>query len=1145
MKIYLKRLLGVLILSAFALQLGAVEAPKREVRSVWLTTVWGLDWPATQGITAAAQSKQKQQLINYLDDLKDMRMNTIYFQVRSMCDAMYKSSYEPWSSYLTGERGADPGWDPLAFAVEECHKRGMECHAWINPYRFSTGTDWNTNYDTKLVNEGYLLTYGTTIILNPALEKARKRIVDVCKEIAVNYKVDGLIFDDYFYPNGIPATSSAEDYDLWKNSGTSLSFGDWRRANVNLMVREVYEMVQANRPDIRFGISPAGVAGKSNTSASDYNVNPCPVSASDWQYNGIYSDPLAWLSEGTIDYISPQCYWPTTHSTAPFGPLSKWWSYIGNHFGRHFYASHSISLLGSANTQANWADIAKQINFSRQYTENNATGTVFYSAAYINGSKASGLGAYLKANTFTSESLTPVITWKQAYNYNPVSNLAQNSSNLSWTKVENGNAIIKYTVYAIPLSVSTADAKATDSDGFKKDYLLGVTFNNAYTIPTDKVSGYWYAVCVYDGYANEHKPATINCPEGESDKAILTSPINGAVAAWNCNFTWNAIANATYSIEISATEDFANVLLSKQSITTNSVSIDLGTLSSSTRYYWRVLTVQTGKMESTSNVASFTTSTRESAAKASLIYPADGESFKEDITFSWSKEDVSLYMLQVSPNYDFSTIKHQENVSIESAVGNVIECKVAISRIGRGSYYWRVVTMADNKDNTASDIRTFTVTELPIGNFEQGYTIKYDQKAYADVNKYRLENLWFRSTKTGYDNIQFESIGSYNRGICAVGDYVYMSGRSENATGANLYLRKFDGATGEILKDIKIVGDAGVLYYPCNDVIKDSYDNICITNLSLNIANTPLMVFEVDKETGVATERASCTMSGLSSARVDHAAIYGNLSTGNFTVYAAISSTNVVARWRYENGTLAATEKCTLKSFYPSSSSTAGIAPRLRIINDDKFYIDGGEIAFSCYSFSTGALVESFASNEQLAPTSFNANGGAVFATKDNFIVYPVDDHSGSAGYRFNLVSINSAMNFSSMSLMWTFPESGLGSVNSTTMQANAEYVKVNDRYGVIYIFVPGCGLAAYKLTDTSMVSVEDNLSQSAITITAKGNKISINTIVDTIEVYNTAGVLLKKVANTNSTELNTVAGVYIVKAIADNDEAKQIVIIK
>lgn len=487
---------------------------KREVRSVWMATVWALDWPSSTSSTTT----QKNEMVKYLDVLQKNNFNAVYFQVRTMSDAFYKSSYEPWSSYLTGTRGKDPGWDPLAFVVEECHKRGMECHAWVNPYRFSTGSNWSTAQDQALKSAGMLLAYTksdgkTTTILNPGLESVRKRIVDVCKEIISNYDVDGLVFDDYFYPEGIPVTSSAGDYDLWQESGASMTFGDWRRNNVNQMVADVYKMVQQQKPYVRFGISPAGAACTSAAVAAKHGIDRCPV-ASDWQYDGIFSDPVAWLEAGTIDYISPQLYWKTNHKTNPFGPMTKWWSYVAKHFGRHHYASHSISFLNSSNTTGDWEEIGKQVQFSRDYTENEAPGAVFYSAAYVTGKKQSGFGEWLQVNKFQNKALTPAIDWKKSdLEKVQVSALSKRATVLSWAGVDN----VRYSVYAVPESVNV---ETLDSN-IPAEYLLGVSYKTTYTMPDDKKSGYNYAVCVLDRYGNEYEPvyygqSGVDCIGGNS-----------------------------------------------------------------------------------------------------------------------------------------------------------------------------------------------------------------------------------------------------------------------------------------------------------------------------------------------------------------------------------------------------------------------------------------------------------------------------------------------------------------------------------------------------------------------------------------------------------------------------------------------------
>ena len=517
----------------------ADEALKREMRAAWIATVYRIDWPTSVNNPTA----QKNELNAYLDRFQAQNINAVFLQVRTMCDAFYQSSYEPWSSYLTGTRGKNPGYDPLEYAVEQCHSRGIQCHAWINPYRWSTGTNWNTVQDQELKNSGMLLSYTsgstTTTILNPGLPETRQRIVNVIREIITNYDVDGIVFDDYFYPNGIPTNSSAADYNLWNDSGVDMTFADWRRNNVNMMVADVYNMIQQTKPEVRFGISPAGVAGTRSTSASQHGVTPCPT-GSDWQFNGIFSDPLAWLEQGTIDYISPQIYWKTTHATNPFGPLTKWWSYIANHYGRHHYASHSISFLAeSSNTTSDWAEITQQINYSRQYTENNAPGVVLYSAKNINGNNGGvgGLGNYLLANAFQHPSMIPAVTWKTAPGYGAPAGLALDGATLTWSLQE--GTLVKYSIYAVPADITVDEAMSIAYDGIKSDYLLGISYKPEYTLPNDYQSGYWYAVCVIDGYGNESEPAYLGAND---NPAPVTYSIEKVWEINNLNFLTTADA---------------------------------------------------------------------------------------------------------------------------------------------------------------------------------------------------------------------------------------------------------------------------------------------------------------------------------------------------------------------------------------------------------------------------------------------------------------------------------------------------------------------------------------------------------------------------------------------------------------------------
>lgn len=257
-------------LSVLILAVGAILAlapdlsaagPKREMRATWLTTVSNIDWPKAGIVGVEAQKKE---LTRMLDSIQTMNMNTVFFHIRPACDAVYQSSYEPWSSYLNHGRGVNPGYDPLQFCIEECHKRGLSCHGWINPYRYSskTGADWTGTNDTTLLNykhthPEWLLWYSGSIILDPALPEVRQQIKRVVGDILAHYDIDGILMDDYFYPYGGTTTQDSASVRTLKPN--DINVDDWRRQNVNKMVREVYDTIQAVKPWVTFGVSPFGI----------------------------------------------------------------------------------------------------------------------------------------------------------------------------------------------------------------------------------------------------------------------------------------------------------------------------------------------------------------------------------------------------------------------------------------------------------------------------------------------------------------------------------------------------------------------------------------------------------------------------------------------------------------------------------------------------------------------------------------------------------------------------------------------------------------------------------------------------------------------------------------------------------------------
>ena len=269
-------------------------ANTNNVQSAWLTTAWSLDWPKTKNNSTA----QKNELIKILDTLKDTGINTVMFQVRPYGDAMYKSSINPWSKELTGTQGKDPGYDPLAFIIQEAHTRGMKVHAWLNPYRVvSSGTDVNVLSSNHLArqNPSLLIENRGGLYYNPDLQEVKDHISNTVGEIVSNYDIDGITFDDYFYPTDYPLPQGEDKDGVVANA---------RREHINQMIRQVRNKIKGIKPEVRFGVSPRGVwKNKMNDS------NGSDTGYAKESYYSDYADTVKWVKEGYVDYIIPQVYW--------------------------------------------------------------------------------------------------------------------------------------------------------------------------------------------------------------------------------------------------------------------------------------------------------------------------------------------------------------------------------------------------------------------------------------------------------------------------------------------------------------------------------------------------------------------------------------------------------------------------------------------------------------------------------------------------------------------------------------------------------------------------------------------------------------------------------------------------------------------
>lgn len=330
MKSIKKQTVIVLLLLLACCVDNALAQAKREFRGAWIQCVNG------QFLGMSTQTMQ-QTLAYQLDELKKDGVNAIIFQVRPECDALYQSSMEPWSRFLTGAQGKSPSpyWDPLAWMVEQCHKRGMELHAWINPYRAKTKTTKElASSHVAIRHPEWVFSYDGQFILNPGIPECRDYICNVVADIVRRYDVDGLHMDDYFYPYPVAGQSIDDGRQFRAYNNGIKDIGDWRRYNVNVFIKQMYETIKSVKPWVKFGVAPFGIYRNKKSSPIGSNTNGLQ------NYDDLYADVLLWVNNGWVDYNVPQLYWEIGHKAADYETLIRWWN---THAGkRHLYIGEDI-----------------------------------------------------------------------------------------------------------------------------------------------------------------------------------------------------------------------------------------------------------------------------------------------------------------------------------------------------------------------------------------------------------------------------------------------------------------------------------------------------------------------------------------------------------------------------------------------------------------------------------------------------------------------------------------------------------------------------------------------------------------------------------------------------------------------------------
>ncbi|WP_321335379.1 family 10 glycosylhydrolase [uncultured Bacteroides sp.] len=326
----LRNLLFLLAALLFSLATQAQNYPKREFRAAWIQTVNG----QFRGVPTEIV---KQRLIDQLNSLQGAGINAIIFQVRPEADALYASRLEPWSRFLTGVQGQAPDsyWDPMQFMIEECHKRGMEFHAWINPYRVKTTLKSQlASSHVYNIHPEWFLKYGDQLFFDPALPESRRHICMVITDILTRYDVDAIHMDDYFYPYPIKGQDFPDSVSFARYGGGFDNKADWRRSNVNLLIKKIHETVRELKPWVKFGVSPFGVYRNQSSDPLGSKTQALQ------DYDDLYADVLLWAREGWIDYNIPQLYWEIGHPRADYETLVDWWAH--NSCNRPLFIGQSV-----------------------------------------------------------------------------------------------------------------------------------------------------------------------------------------------------------------------------------------------------------------------------------------------------------------------------------------------------------------------------------------------------------------------------------------------------------------------------------------------------------------------------------------------------------------------------------------------------------------------------------------------------------------------------------------------------------------------------------------------------------------------------------------------------------------------------------
>jgi uncharacterized lipoprotein YddW (UPF0748 family) len=454
-------------LSIVNCQSSIASQPKYEFRAVWIATVNNIDWPDNKHLTT---DEQKQQFINILNQQQKIGMNAVIVQIRPSADAFYASKYEPWSEFLTGKQGIAPSpyYDPLQFMIEETHKRGMEFHAWINPYRavFSSTSSIASNHITKQ-HPDWFVKYGDKKYFNPGIPAVMRYLTNVVIDIITRYDIDAIHMDDYFYPYRI-AGKEFPDYQAYIQYGNGLSKDAWRRSNCDSVVKMIHNAILDYKPFVKFGISPFGVWRNSSADPRGSNTR-----AGQTCYDDLYADVLLWLKNGWVDYITPQLYWEIGHRLCDYTTLLNWWS--AHSYGKQLYIGHGVYRAIENPTPAwrNANELPDEIKLLRD--DAHVQGSVFYSSKYLL-YNPNGWADSLRFAYYRTPALIPPMNW--------IDTLAPQHPHITNIHIDDDKAVQQFTVSGDGINKNETEA-IKNFAVYLSPAIIGLTDHPFVIIPAD------------------------------------------------------------------------------------------------------------------------------------------------------------------------------------------------------------------------------------------------------------------------------------------------------------------------------------------------------------------------------------------------------------------------------------------------------------------------------------------------------------------------------------------------------------------------------------------------------------------------------------------------------------------------------------